>query len=340
MGTLSVTMVLFFTNPLWSLFLSAYFLDEHLTWKRVVGVTIAVLGIGALINPLGEGVSVSHFLGVAAGMMGGGNNVLTRHLRNRHSARVIYAFQCLVGVICTLPMAVGHSDVPGASSGYLLLVAAVFGLLGQVTMNHGFRYIGAAEGGMLLMFEAILTSALGIVLFSLGTVVGLALALFMNWADLESRLFDPSLSGESVLRLRCPVLMGRDELVHVSASFRNPLERDVRYVIRAHVSEGHVLLMRQLDTQLPLPPGESERLEWEVTPADAAYGLFALVKVHQFRLYPLPGRQGSCGVVLVDFPLPGGLMFAIALGLTVLGMGGGYLLWARANRPLRDSAGS
>ena len=189
MGTLSVTMVLFFTNPLWSLFLSAYFLDEHLTWKRVVGVTIAVLGIGVLINPLGEGVSVSHFLGIAAGVMGGGNNVLTRHLRSRHSARVIYAFQCLVGVICTLPTVVGHLDVPGVSSGSLLLVAAVFGLLGQVTMNHGFRYIGAAEGGMLLMFEAILTSALGIVLFRepltlhfvLGSAMILGSGIYLGW---------------------------------------------------------------------------------------------------------------------------------------------------------------
>jgi len=49
--TLSVTMVLFYTSPLWSLLLSVYFLDESLTWERIVCVVIAILGIAILINP-------------------------------------------------------------------------------------------------------------------------------------------------------------------------------------------------------------------------------------------------------------------------------------------------
>ena len=178
----------------------------------------------------------------------------------------------------------------------------------------------------------------GILLFSFGALLGLVLALFMIWADTEARLFDPSMSGESALGIRCPALMGRGERVTASASFNNPLDRDVRYVIRTNVSEGHVTLMRQLDAQLPLAPGESQRLEWEVTSEDAAYGLFALVKVHLFGLYPLPARQGSCGIVFVDLPLPGIVIFGAALALVFLSMGGGYLLWFRASRPLTESA--
>jgi hypothetical protein len=105
-----------------------------------------------------------------------------------------------------------------------------------------------------------------------------------------------------------------------------------------NISQGHVTLIRQVDTLLPLAPGERQRLEWEVTSADAAYGLFALVKVHRFGFYPLPAQQGSCGIVLVNLPLPGAVMFAGGLALVLLGMGGGAALWFRANRPLRESA--
>jgi hypothetical protein len=183
-----------------------------------------------------------------------------------------------------------------------------------------------------------LNSRRGILLFSVGATIGLLLALFMVWADLEARLFDPSMPGERVMSIRCPAVIGRDETVRVSASFHNPLDRDARYVIRTHISEGHVTLMRRLDAQLPLAPGERQRLEWEVTSEDAAYGLFALVKVHLFGFYPLPPRQGSCGVVFVNLPLPGGVIFGATLALALLGMGGGAALWLRANHPLGESA--
>ena len=61
------------------------------------------------------------------------------------------------------------------------MVAAAFGLLAQVMMNYGFRFIRAPEGGTLTMFEAVLTAALGIILFqepfSAGFVLGTVMIL-------------------------------------------------------------------------------------------------------------------------------------------------------------------
>ena len=56
--------------------------------------------------------------------------------------------------------------VAGLMDGTILLIAAAFGLLGQVAMNHGFRFIRAAEGSTLLMVESILTAVVGIILFN------------------------------------------------------------------------------------------------------------------------------------------------------------------------------
>jgi len=179
--TLSVTMILFFTSPLWSLLLSAYFLDESITWERIACIVMAILGITILVNPLGKGFTLSHLYALGAGIFGGLNSVLARHLRARNSARVIYAFHCMVGTLFSLPLVIHNLHVPELTQGGVLVVAAAFGLLGQVMMNYGFRFIRAPEGGTLTMFEAVLTAALGIILFrepfSLGFVVGTVMIL-------------------------------------------------------------------------------------------------------------------------------------------------------------------
>jgi drug/metabolite transporter (DMT)-like permease len=164
-GTLSVTVVLFFTSPFWSLFLGAYFIDEHLTKERILCIIIAFTGIIILINPAGKGIVLAHLFGLASGVLGGVNNVITRHLRVGHSGQVIYTFQCIVGTLVTAPWAIGQIDIPEFRVGVILFVTAALGLLGQVAMNHAFRFIRAAEGGTLLMSEAILTALVGILLF-------------------------------------------------------------------------------------------------------------------------------------------------------------------------------
>ena len=174
-------MVLVYTIPLWSLLMSTYFLDESLTWERIVCIVIAILGIAILVNPWGKGIAFSHLYAVGAGVLGGLNIVLARHLRARNSAQVMYAFQCMVGTLFSLPLVIHNLHVPELTLGGVLLVAAAFGLLAQVTMNYGFRFIRAPEGGTLLMFEAVLTAALGIILFrepfSLGFLVGTVMIL-------------------------------------------------------------------------------------------------------------------------------------------------------------------
>ena len=128
-------MVLFFTCPLWALFMGALFLEEHLTGERILCVVMAIIGIALLINPWGEGIALSHLYGLAAGIMGGAGSVMTRHLRIRHGSRLIYAFQCIVGTLVSIPLITGRVRMPEFVDGTILFIAAVFGLLAQVAIE-------------------------------------------------------------------------------------------------------------------------------------------------------------------------------------------------------------
>ena len=70
--TLSATVVLFFTSPIWALFLGSYFLDERLNWERTVCIFSAFIGILILINPSLGGISWGYLLAIFSGKRAGG----------------------------------------------------------------------------------------------------------------------------------------------------------------------------------------------------------------------------------------------------------------------------
>jgi len=179
---------------------------------------------------------------------------------------------------------------------------------------------------------------LGVLVFSVGVLIGMALFGIVVWEDFEAAMFDPSIKRDATLTtLRCPVMMTKTETGKVTATFTNSLERPIELYTRAHITEGYVTLMREVNTKLPLDPGETKPLQWTVTSDDAAFGRLILVKVTVNRKYPLPSRQGTCGILVVGLPyFTGTQIFAFAFAASLLSMAGGAGLWVVANRPLKD----
>jgi hypothetical protein len=129
-------------------------------------------------------------------------------------------------------------------------------------------------------------------------------------------------------------MMDRQETGTVRASFKNTLERPVILLIRAHVSR-YVTLLREDVVRLSLDAGEKQSLEWAVDAQDVVYEHLILVKVHQHRHYPLLGRTGSCGIVVLDLPgLTGTQVVITAIAGSLLAIALGLGLWIATARPL------
>ena len=187
---------------------------------------------------------------------------------------------------------------------------------------------------------------LGVALYALGILLIIALAATAVVGDMEASLFDAAIRPEETLRsMRCPVLITRDQVGRVSARFENTGQRPVARAIRVHISQGFVTLFREEDVKLPLQPGERQRLAWEVTADDAAFGSsLILTRISTLRQAPMPSQSNACGIFVVDLPWIGGTLATAAwLTLGLLGIGAGGWLWLRASRPLtarRRSAGN
>ncbi len=181
---------------------------------------------------------------------------------------------------------------------------------------------------------------IGAILFSAGFVIGFVIFSVAVWADFEGAMFDTSMRGERTLRtLRCPVVINAEETGTISATFHNTLDRPVQFAVRARISQGFVTIMREERALLPVDAGGTEGLEWIVTAEDAAYGSVVLVKVLVRASYPLPSRQATCGVLVLDLPFLSGsqaLTLGVSASLFLLALGGG--LWLIGSWPLKEGS--
>jgi hypothetical protein len=178
---------------------------------------------------------------------------------------------------------------------------------------------------------------LSLTLYSIGILIGMAVGGGIIWGDLEASLFDSSIKPKSSLSLSCPVVITTNEVGKVTATLKNPVEREKKYYVRAHISEGYVSLKREIDQQIPIPPGGKGKVYWEIYPEDAAYDRIIFFRAYVNPSYPVPSQGNFCGVLVINFPfLTGAQILVLLLGISLACIIGGSLLWNKANHPMNE----
>ncbi|MCJ7552170.1 MAG: hypothetical protein MUQ30_21070 [Anaerolineae bacterium] len=171
---------------------------------------------------------------------------------------------------------------------------------------------------------------LSLIVFAIGVLLGSVLVGLAVWGDLEATLFNPGIQEEAHLRqLRCPVMLTTSQDTGtISVRIRNTLDRATSFFARARISEGYLTLMREETAKVPLESRGTERLEWQVSAADAAFDRIIFFRVVISGGYPLPTRQGTCGIVVLDLPaLTGNQVYALGTVISLICTIGGGAAW-------------
>ena len=178
---------------------------------------------------------------------------------------------------------------------------------------------------------------LSLLIFTFGILIGMAVAGGIIWGDVEASIFDSSIKAKSALRLNCPVVITTNEIGKISAILKNLDDRDREFYVRAHISEGYVSLMREIDQQIPVALGQKGKVEWEVYPEDAAYNRIILFRAYVNPSYPIPSQGNFCGVLVLDVALLTGIQFLVLIiGLSLACIIIGSLIWRKINHPMND----
>lgn len=159
----------------------------------------------------------------------------------------------------------------------------------------------------------------GFLAYGVGVAVGLFLIVVSTWADLESSSYGfPRLANAGLGGLRCPVLMTPQEKGTISLHVSNTTSNRLSPSIRTQISTA--LLPEEFLTDLQLIPGETKRLEWGVDAENIDMGYFIFAKVLLFSAYPIPSREATCGILILDLPVTGKMIVPVLVGLSLISM--------------------
>lgn len=167
-----------------------------------------------------------------------------------------------------------------------------------------------------------ITNILFRIIFHAGALIGLLLTALAAWADLEAAVYGFDMTGgQRLTTLDCPMLMTVDETNSFSVKVTNTTDGKLSPYIKTDVTTR--LMPVSSYTPLLLAPGESKRVEWTIGPENLELRQFIFAHARVYGYYPLPNRENTCGIFVVNLPTNGKFIIWTMVGLSLLGMGVG-----------------
>jgi drug/metabolite transporter (DMT)-like permease len=163
-GTLTNTVVLQNTYPIFAALISMYILKEKLTFKLIMFLAITFLGIIILTRPDISNIKVGDIFAIISGIVGGFAVTAVRQLRKKNeSVWTIFFYFCFFGALLSFLLAIPSWKWLNYQQSVLVFLTAILGLFGQVAMTTAYKYCKSAVGGILSMSTVVFAFMAGVV---------------------------------------------------------------------------------------------------------------------------------------------------------------------------------
>jgi hypothetical protein len=173
---------------------------------------------------------------------------------------------------------------------------------------------------------------LGIVFFLIGVVLGMMLFGGAAWADFEAAFYGfDKMGGGRLATVKCPILMTTSEVGKIGAKFTNPNDTQIDFMVRADISNRGVF--RSERSMLSLKGNEARDVSWNVTSDDITLKNFIFAQISNYPTKKISFRQGTCGIIVLDFPqFTGKQIFTFVMIIILVGIVGGLILCENSTR--------
>jgi drug/metabolite transporter (DMT)-like permease len=168
--------VIHFMNPVFTAFIAAAVLGEHVGFKEALLVTASLAGVVLVARPgfLFGGGGLAPFpvvVGVCGAVLSAGAYVSVRHLRSEPPMLIVFYFAA-VCTLLSLPMVVAHATLPTPALLLVLLGVGVTTHLGQTFATWGFRLERAGRASAVGYLQIVFAAGWGWALFHEAPDVG------------------------------------------------------------------------------------------------------------------------------------------------------------------------
>jgi drug/metabolite transporter (DMT)-like permease len=163
-GTVTNSVVLQNTYPIFAAFISIYILKEKLTLRLIVFMTITFIGIIMLSRPDIGHIRLGDVFALISGIVGGFAITAVRQLRKKNeSVWTIFFYFCFFGAVLSLILSISNWKWPDSRQYILIILTGILGLLGQVTMTAAYKYCKTAIGGILSMSTCVFSFIVAVI---------------------------------------------------------------------------------------------------------------------------------------------------------------------------------
>jgi hypothetical protein len=175
------------------------------------------------------------------------------------------------------------------------------------------------------------TPILPILLFAVGVIIGLTLAILGTWPDFEASSYKFARNTNTPLNgLRCPIILNRNETGTVSLIVSNTTDKLLTPSVKTQISTSDE--PNSSLESLRLAAGESKKLQWSIGPENIDLHYFIFVKALVYASYPIPNREATCGTFIIDLSLGGTAFLILMVTLSLTGLGSGLYILNRINQ--------
>lgn len=175
---------------------------------------------------------------------------------------------------------------------------------------------------------------IAMVLFLIGVIPGMLIFGGASWADLESVFYGfQDMGGGRLNTLDCPILMTSSDVGTVEATFKNPNDTPISFMVQADISNSG--MFRTERSTVNLEGKKSKTISWKVTSQDVDLRNFIFVQISNFPAQKIPFRQATCGIMVLNFPqFSGNQVFPFAMIVILGGIVGGLWIWELYGQPV------
>ena len=138
-----------YLGPVFTALFAAAFLGERIGRLFVVGLALALVGVGLTLPELGGGGTLGAAVGLASAVLQGAAVTFIRELRKRDRAVTIFFWFSLVTAVCCLPLALRAPHWPSPSDLVVLLGMGLSSLAAQLLLTEALGFASASTAAIL-----------------------------------------------------------------------------------------------------------------------------------------------------------------------------------------------
>ena len=143
---------------------------------------VSIVGIYMIIQPNFNHLLYGDLIGLLSGIVGGASVLALRRARETDSTPLILFYLFCMGTVINGVLLIPSFVKPSTINWIYILISAIIGVLGQIFMTSGYKYIEAAKGSLVSSSRILFALLLGVTFFSerLNTelIIGAALIIY------------------------------------------------------------------------------------------------------------------------------------------------------------------